>query len=45
MLHSIELFLARSEPMNDKRILMQLEDVQAGIQQVITAVTAARERA
>ena len=40
MLHSIERFLARNEPTNDKRILMQLEDVRAGIQQVITEIRA-----
>jgi hypothetical protein len=40
MLNSIERFLAGGERTNDKRILMQLEDVLAGIQQVITAIKA-----
>ncbi len=40
MLKSIERFLATGERTNDKRILMQLEDVLAGIQQVITTIKA-----
>lgn len=40
MLDSIDRFLARSEPTNDKRTLMQLEDVRAGIQQVIAEIRA-----
>jgi hypothetical protein len=43
MLDSIERFLAKSEQTNDKRILLQLEDVRAGVQQVITAIRAQRE--
>jgi hypothetical protein len=38
MLNSIERFLASGERTNDKRILMQLEDVLTGIQQVIAAI-------
>ena len=40
MLNSIERFLESGERTNDKRILMQLEDVLVGIQQVITAIKA-----
>ena len=45
MLQSIERFLARNEQANDKRILMQLEDVRTGIQQVITEIRARGENA
>jgi integrase len=45
MLHSIETFVASGGSENDKRILMQLEDVRAGIQQVISAVRIQRESA
>ena len=37
MLNSIETISASGEQTNDKRILMQLEDVLAGIQQVISS--------
>lgn len=40
MLKSIERFLERGKRTNDKRILMQLEDVLVGIQQVITTIKA-----
>lgn len=43
MLHSIERFLARNQQTSDKRILMQLEDVRAAIQQVISEIRASRE--
>lgn len=43
MLHSIEGFLENAGRTNDKRILMQLEDVRAGISQVITALRIQRE--
>jgi hypothetical protein len=43
MLHSIETFLASGGQTNDKRILMQLEDVRAGILQVVSAVRTERE--
>jgi hypothetical protein len=45
MLHSIETFLASGGQTNDKRILMQLEDVRAGILQVVSAVRTERESA
>jgi hypothetical protein len=45
MLHSIEIFLASGVQTNDKRILMQLEDVRAGILQVVSPVRSERERA
>jgi hypothetical protein len=44
MLRSIEGFLENGGQTNDKRILMQLEDVRAGISQVITALRTQRER-
>jgi hypothetical protein len=43
--HSIERFLARNEHTSDKRILMQLEDVRAAIQDVIKETSARRENA
>jgi integrase len=43
MLHSIETFLASGGQTNDKRILVQLEDVRAGILQVVSAVRSERE--
>jgi hypothetical protein len=43
MLRSIETFLESGRQTNDQRILMQLEDVRAGILQVVTAVRAQRE--
>jgi hypothetical protein len=42
-LRSIEGFLESGRQTNDKRILMQLEDVRAGISQVITALRTQRE--
>ena len=43
ILRSIEGFLENGRQTNDKRILMQLEDVRAGISQVITALRTQRE--
>jgi hypothetical protein len=45
MLQSIEHFLVRNEQTSDKRILMQLEDVRAAIQQVINDIRARSENA
>lgn len=45
MLYSIETFLASGGQTNDKRILMQLEDVRAGILQVVSAVRTEQESA
>jgi hypothetical protein len=45
MLNSIDIFLSSGGQTNDKRILMQLEDVRAGIQQVLSAVRTGRESA
>ena len=38
VLHSIEEFLKQGEAVNDRRILLQLEDVRAGIQQVLAGI-------
>ena len=42
MLESIDRFLRRSEPVNDPRILRQLEDVRSGIQEVIAQIECRR---
>lgn len=43
VLHSIDEFLNQGEAANDRRILLQLEDTRAGIQQVIDQIERSRE--
>jgi hypothetical protein len=40
MLQSVERFLARGLETNDRRILLQLEDVRGAMQQVIAEIKA-----
>jgi hypothetical protein len=43
VLHSIDEFLQRGEAANDRRVLLQLEDVRAGIQQVLDQIERSRD--